>query len=219
MFSSLLSKQESPFGPLATWIRVSKRGTVSDSLRSFMTKEELLANRSCRSVKKSNMGDSLLILASRSQKRVSHSKKFIFFVYLWQFFTALPLFYAKEWFTLVAFWQRIDCERNTPFALFKRLNVSDSLPSLITKLQKSDGSNSLFFASELLFRSQKTSDLLEKPMSEFPTLIQTDPHPFQSHPHSYKHTLSITPLSNTTLSFIWRYRNYDMSKTLLKTMT
>ena len=36
--------------------------------------------------------------------------------------------------------------------------------------QKSDGSNLLFFTSESLFRSQKTSDSLQKPMSKFPTL-------------------------------------------------
>ena len=37
-------------------------------------------------------------------------------------------------------------------------------------LQKSDGSDSLFFKSKSLFRSQKASESLEKPMSEFQTL-------------------------------------------------
>ena len=40
-------------------------------------------------------------------------------------------------------------------------------------LKKSDESNLLFFESELLFCSPKMSDLLEKPKSEFPTLVFT----------------------------------------------
>ena len=75
-------------------------------------------------------------------------------------------------------------------------DLSDSLPSLITKegtlrihshpsLQKTDherfaqvahawqkrsGGDLVFFTSESLFRSQKTSESLKKPMSKFPTL-------------------------------------------------
>ena len=59
--------------------------------------------------------------------------------------------------------------------------MSDLLTSLFTKeqlwaihsgcsLQKGGGNDSLFFTSESLFRSQKTSESLEKPLSEFPTL-------------------------------------------------
>ena len=55
-------------------------------------------------------------------------------------------------------------------ALYKRATMSDSLPSLFS-LQKSDRSDLLFFKSTSLFRSQKTSDSLKKPMSEFPTLL------------------------------------------------
>ena len=60
----------------------------------------------------------------------------------WQFFTAFSLFMPK----------------------------SKLLPSLFIKEQNSD----LFFGKEgltiSLFRSQKTSDSLKKPKSEFPTL-------------------------------------------------
>ena len=59
---------------------------------------------------------------------------------------------------------------------------SKSFPSLFTKerlwaicldpsCQKSNGNDELFFTGESLLRSQKTSDSLEKPMSEFPTLF------------------------------------------------
>ena len=53
--------------------------------------------------------------------------------------------------------------------------MSDSLVirQLLTKKSKSIkkfGSDSLFFTSESLFSSQKTSESLEKPMSEFSTL-------------------------------------------------
>ena len=98
------------------------------------------------------------------------------------FFTAksesLPSLFAQSlffkerrvWFLLVA--------------LDKR--AAGSLPSFFTKegpwaisprcsWQKSEGSDSLFFTSKSLFCSQKTSDLLEKPMSKFPTLCNIIP--------------------------------------------
>ena len=52
-------------------------------------------------------------------------------------------------------------------ALYKIPIVSDLLPSLFKPERKSK-----FFLSEPLFRSQKTSDSLEIPKSEFPTLEQ-----------------------------------------------
>ena len=58
-------------------------------------------------------------------------------------------------------------ERFTPVALYKRATMSNSLRSLMTKSNRSD---SLFFMSEFLFRSQKMSESLQKPMSKFPTL-------------------------------------------------
>ena len=56
----------------------------------------------------------------------------------------------------------------SPRALYKRPTVRELLLSLFTK---DVGSNSLFFTSPLLFRSQKTIASLKKPKSEFPTLI------------------------------------------------
>ena len=56
--------------------------------------------------------------------------------------------------------------------------MSDSLPSIRSRpfFVKSNGSDSLFFQEQIAisrFRSQKTSNSLEKPKSEFPTLVQT----------------------------------------------
>ena len=98
---------------------------------------------------------------------------------------APSLFFKKrsEKFPQVAHykkWPWASCSHRS----LKRATVSDLLRSLMTKehpwairsrrsLQKSDRSNSLFLKSELLFCSQKTSELLEKPMSKFPTLLHT----------------------------------------------
>ena len=66
-------------------------------------------------------------------------------------FDSFPTFYAQE---------QIDPIAIRSVTLFKReTGVNRSRRSL----QKSDWSNSLFFT--------KMSDLLEKPMSEFPTLV------------------------------------------------
>ena len=54
--------------------------------------------------------------------------------------------------SLSLFFKKSDCEQIAPIALYKKKIVSD-------------GSDSLFFMSELLFRSQKTS--------KFPTLLST----------------------------------------------
>ena len=56
--------------------------------------------------------------------------------------------------------QKSDHERNAPVALYIRAAVSDSLRLLITKKNN---------RSKSLFPSQKTSEMLQKPMSEFPT--------------------------------------------------
>ena len=74
-------------------------------------------------------------------------------------FDSFPTFYAQE---------QIDPIAIRSVTLFKReTGVNRSRRSL----QKSDWSNSLFFTSESLLCSQKMSDLLKKPMSEFPTLV------------------------------------------------
>ena len=102
--------------------------------------------------------------------------------------TVIPLCYAQKWIAHISlcpftlFKERL--ERFVPIALYKRVTVSDSLKSHMTKerpkgirsglsRQKSDGSDLLFFASELLFSSQETSKLLKKPLSKFPTLDMT----------------------------------------------
>ena len=83
-------------------------------------------------------------------KRAIHSKN----SYIFMFLTVFPLFMAESespmslFAHLLFFKEQI--ERFAPFAHNNRATVSDSLTSL--------------------FRSQKTSDSLEKPMSEFPTL-------------------------------------------------
>ena len=74
---------------------------------------------------------------------------------------SLPKLFAHSLF----FKERL--ERFTPVALYKRATMSNSLRSLMTKSNRSD---SLFFMSEFLFHSQKMSESLQKPMSEFPTL-------------------------------------------------
>ena len=67
------------------------------------------------------------------------------------------------------------------FALYKRATISELLTLLIYKrvtmgnslrvlFKKEQNSKRSFFLCESLFYSQKTSDLLEKPKSKFPTL-------------------------------------------------
>ena len=109
-------------------------------------------------------------------KSLSKNKQFaqknVHFLYV---FYCFPPFYAQERITPIA--------RFALVALYKRTTVSESLLSFFTKerlkaicsrrsVQNRDGSNSLFLKKESLFRSQKTSDSLKKPKSEFPTLSQ-----------------------------------------------
>ena len=76
-------------------------------------------------------------------------------------------------------------ERFAVVALLKSVTVSELLLLLFTKewlcaicsrthdKTASDKSDLLFFMSESLFRSQKRNDSLEKPMSQFQTLVFT----------------------------------------------
>ena len=170
-----------------TLIPLIKSVTVSESLLKLFTKERLWVNRTRHSLKKSNM-----IWANHSQKPAIHSKKFIFFIYFWQFSLLSPFFMPNSKLLQLLFAQSLFFkERRESFflvALYKRATMSDLLPSIFTKerpwaipscgsLQKSDGSyllffmsDLLFFTSESLFRSQKTSDWFEKLNNEFPTL-------------------------------------------------
>ena len=124
----------------------------------------------------------LLIQANRSQKQVICWKKFIFFVVFDSFSLLFPFFYVQERSTpislcsvalflretgailLCRYLQKSDHEQITPVALYKRATMSDSLRLLTTKELRAR------FMSELLFCSQKTSEVLEKLMREFPTL-------------------------------------------------
>ena len=87
-------------------------------------------------------------------------ENFVFFVCFWQF---VPFLCPRA----------NRCSRSSLICSFLKSKLSDFLPPLYT-VQKSDGSNLLFFTSESLFCSQKTSESLEKPMSELSTLIFTN---------------------------------------------
>ena len=147
-----------------------------------MTKEQPRAICSGRSKQKSDCERfakaTLLLrvtwanLSCHSQKREIHFKKFKknFFSY---FLTVFPPFYVKERiapFALrsVALFLKIDHERIAQVNLIKKTTLSDLLPLLFIK-ERREGFT--FFPSESLFPSQKTSKSLEKPMSEFQTLI------------------------------------------------
>ena len=175
---------------------------MSKTLLSFLTEERQWAIRSGCSWQKSNiepialvalvrratwaicsghsgqksyMNDSLMIPANRSQKRAIRSKKsYKHCVFLISFLTVFPLFMPM----------RKSLPSLLTQSLFFKSNMSDSITSLFTKerpwaicsgcsWQKSAGSNLLFFSSASLFRSQKANESLEKPMSEFPTLLAT----------------------------------------------
>ena len=132
------------------------------------------------------MGDSPVLQENRFQKWAICSKKFIFFVCFWQFFTAFPLFMPKSeslpsLFAQSLFFKELQ-ERFALVTLYKRATMRESLPTLFTKerpwaigsfrsWQKRDRSDLFFFTGESLFSLQKSSDLLVKPMSEFPTLV------------------------------------------------
>ena len=90
-------------------------------------------------------------------KNMQFAQKRIFCMFLTVFLPfmpkseSLPLLFAQSLFT-----------KEWPWAICSRRSW-----------QKSDGSDSLFFTSVSLFRSQKMSNSLEKQMSEFPTLSKT----------------------------------------------
>ena len=116
-------------------------------------------------------------------------KKFVFFTCFWQFFTVFPLFMPKSeslpsLFVPLLFFkvrqnsccslQKSDHEQIAPLAIYKRATVSNSIPSLFTKELREQFTLFQERIAILLFRSQKTSDSLEKPKSEFPTLISSN---------------------------------------------
>ena len=147
---------------------------MSESLSSLFTKERLWASCCCCSfqksdreriildlLKKSDVSDSIVIQANRSKKRAIRWKKRFFCrfsPFLCQKSKSLPSLFTQSLF--LKEWQ----EQFALIALYKRANVGESLTSFFTKewlwairsgrlWQKSNGSNSLFFTSELLFRS------------------------------------------------------------------
>ena len=158
---------------------------MSDSLWSLFEKEQPWVNSSCRSLKKSDHERiALLALYKRATVSKLLSSYCTYYSYVFDSFSlhASPLFKPKseslkllfappvilkeqqEQFALVTLYKRV-----TMIALvapYKRATLYKSLPSLISKeqpwairslgsLQKSNGSNSLFFVSESLFCSQK----------------------------------------------------------------
>ena len=90
-------------------------------------------------------------------------------------FTVFPLCMPKSKQLLLLFapllFYKEQGEHFALVALYKRVAVSNSLPSLFKKEQNRD---SLFGKERItffFFCSHKTSDLLEKPKSKFPTLL------------------------------------------------
>ena len=97
--------------------------------------------------------------------------------------------FLEKFLFLECFWQffPFSCPRaNCSFALLKRATwvihsrqsiqratVSDSLTSLFNKERKSYSLQKNEWIVISLFRSQKTSNLIEKPKSKFPTLVRS----------------------------------------------
>ena len=147
-----------------------------------MTKERQWVNRLHRSLKTTNIRDWALDSSKPLSKTSDLLEKIHIFCSFWQFFTPFSVFYVQERSTPIAlcsvalflretgaillrrYLQKSDHEQITPVALYKRATMSDSLRLLTTKELRAR------FMSELLFCSQKTSELLEKLMREFPTL-------------------------------------------------
>ena len=171
---------------------IRSHGSLKKSAREQISlaalyKRATRANRFRHSLKKSDMSDSLMIWANCSQKRVIGSTKklyFLMFLTIYEFFHCFsPLFCPRvncSSLSLLSCSRRSlrktylwgNCSSLSLFslsfhALYKIPIVSDLLPSLFKPERKSK-----FFLSEPLFRSQKTSDSLEIPKSEFPTLEQ-----------------------------------------------
>ena len=119
---------------------------------------------------------------SRLKTRAIRFKKFVFFEIL---FTAFPFFYAKEQLLLLLF-------------------TKERLWAICSGRlwQKNDGSNLLFFMSQLLFHSQKTRELHEKPMSQFPTLRNSPMTKFPTLRNSKQGLATITTYCRMIL-MIW----------------
>ena len=133
-------------------VALYKRATVSKSLLSLFLKEQPWANRSWFLLYKKIDASDLLV--NWISVFLSFSQFFTLFMLKSKL---LPSLFKKEW-------PWANCSH--PALQKERLWAICSCCSW----QKSDGSNSLFFTSESLFCSQKTSNLLEKLMSKFPTL-------------------------------------------------
>ena len=151
---------------------------MSESLSLLFTKEWLWANRSSRSLqksaseqialkffqKKSYISDSLVIRANCSWKTV-------FFVCFLQFF---PLFMPKSESLLALFlerWEQFFKERpwanRSRCSLRKSATMSNFLSTLMTKEQRE---RFALFHKRIALSLTKNLWLLEKPMSESPTL-------------------------------------------------
>ena len=107
---------------------------------------------------------------TKSFSKMNNSlEKFIFFACFNSFSLLFPLLCPimnrSHRSLLSCSLQNSDHKQIAPVALYKRATVSDFLV-------QSDGSDLLFFTSQSLLHSQKTSDSLEKPKSEFSTLIK-----------------------------------------------
>ena len=155
-------------------------------LLSLFTKEQPWANCSCCSVKRATwvIRPCFKRIAFKNERFAQ--KNLFFFIFFLQFFTAFPLFMPKSeslpsLFAQSLFFKELQ-ERFALVTLYKRATMRESLPTLFTKerpwaigsfrsWQKRDRSDLFFFTGESLFRLQKSSDLLVKPMSEFPTLV------------------------------------------------
>ena len=161
---------------------------MSDLLSLLFTKEWLWENHSCHSSQKSDKSKSFLTKSDMSdywfasflranctfalKKRQFVQKKFTVFTLLWQFFTAFPHFMLKSELLLSLFgtgairsqslFFKERREGFTHFCSLTRATVSDSL------LEKSESQFRSF--ALLLTKSEKTSNLLKKPKSKFPTL-------------------------------------------------
>ena len=144
---------------------------MSKLLRSLMTKEQLWANLSCRSVKKSDMSDLLVIRANHSFLRAKNS--YSFFLCPRVHFShhsllscsllkskrsdSLSLLFTKEWP-----WANLSCCSLQKSDLERFSQVAHDTREM--------GVIHPFLQVNFSFAHKKTSDLLEKPISEFPNL-------------------------------------------------
>ena len=118
--------------------------------------------------KKERISDLFMICSFALKKRAICCKKIrSFHNFFDSFFTVIPLFMLKSkslpsLFAPFFVWKERQ-EQFSLFALYKRATVSDKLPPLLKKEQNSE---SLVFCEQIAI----TSDSLEKPKSEFPTL-------------------------------------------------